>query len=274
VQSGSGSLALVAASLAELAEVNEVDVVGRQFLWILSGALSAQKVKILCKVAYRDNPDWTVVAFDRSLTPFVWKGQLVKQNRSESIPATAQTDRTVAHSGKQSLKITTDLTLKQDLLQLESGKSYLVNVWVSVNNPQLTEARLGENLGITLTFKNKQGTTLQTAPFAPAGRVMEGWQQLSGEFVCPAQAATVEVTFRKGNQAAVWFDDLRLHPVAGNMQSYVYDPASYRLMATLDENNFAAFYYYDEEGRLYLTKKETEEGVKTIAETVTHVPGK
>ena len=51
------------------------------------------------------------------------------------------------------------------------------------------------------------------------------------------------------------------------MKSYVYNPVNLRLMAELDENNYAAFYEYDDDGTLVRVKKETERGVQTIKET-------
>lgn len=51
------------------------------------------------------------------------------------------------------------------------------------------------------------------------------------------------------------------------MKSFVYDPFTLRLHAELDENNYATYYEYDEEGALVRVKKETERGVKTINET-------
>jgi hypothetical protein len=65
----------------------------------------------------------------------------------------------------------------------------------------------------------------------------------------------------------VYFDDLRLHPFNSNMKSFAYHPTSLRLLAELDENNYASFYEYDDEGTLIRVKKETERGVKTIRET-------
>jgi hypothetical protein len=63
------------------------------------------------------------------------------------------------------------------------------------------------------------------------------------------------------------FDDVRIHPFNANMKSFVYNPVNLRLMAELDENNYATFYEYDDEGTLTRVKKETEQGVKTIKET-------
>jgi hypothetical protein len=67
----------------------------------------------------------------------------------------------------------------------------------------------------------------------------------------------------------VYFDDIRIHPFNADMKTYVYDPQTLRLMAELDENNYATFYNYDEEGQLIRVKKETVQGVKTIKETRT-----
>jgi hypothetical protein len=64
-----------------------------------------------------------------------------------------------------------------------------------------------------------------------------------------------------------WFDDLRIHPFNSNMKSYAYDPITLRLMAEMDENNYASFYEYDQEGNLMRVKKETENGISTLKES-------
>ncbi|WP_431212110.1 hypothetical protein ACQ86N_41190 [Puia sp. P3] len=64
-----------------------------------------------------------------------------------------------------------------------------------------------------------------------------------------------------------YFDDIRLHPFNAEMKSYVYNPVNLRLMAELDENNYATYYEYDDDGTLIRVKKETERGIMTIKET-------
>ena len=54
------------------------------------------------------------------------------------------------------------------------------------------------------------------------------------------------------------------------MQSFVYDRQNYKPQATLDANNYATFYYYDQQGNLFLVKKETERGIMTIQESLSH----
>jgi hypothetical protein len=67
------------------------------------------------------------------------------------------------------------------------------------------------------------------------------------------------------------FDDVRIFPTLSNMKAFVYDERTLRLMATLDENNYATFYEYDEDGNLIRIKKETERGIMTSQETRVHL---
>lgn len=64
-----------------------------------------------------------------------------------------------------------------------------------------------------------------------------------------------------------YFDDIRIHPFNGSMKSYVYDGETFWLTSELDDNNYATFYEYDQEGGLVRIKKETSRGVVTIQET-------
>ena len=58
----------------------------------------------------------------------------------------------------------------------------------------------------------------------------------------------------------VYFDDIRMIPDNSNMQSFVYHPVNLRLMAQLDENNYATFYEYDDDGTLIRVKRRQNEG--------------
>ena len=98
-----------------------------------------------------------------------------------------------------------------------------------------------------------------------SGPVLEEWQRVEEMFHIPAGYPIVEVYLNAPSYTA-WFDDLRIHPFQGNMKSYAYDQTSLRLMAELDENNFATFYEYDQEGQLMRVKKETVKGIVTLKE--------
>jgi hypothetical protein len=162
------------------------------------------------------------------------------------------------------------MNFRQEMLQLEQGKTYWVNVWVSVENANRSIPKLADNLGIELTFLNRQQQPISTVSFQPVGTIIEGWQQIKGTFISPIKNPLVEIKFKPGSTGTAYYDDLRLQPEKGNMKAYVYDIKDYRLRAILDEENYASFFYYDAEGNLYLTKKETEKGTKTITENVSY----
>lgn len=99
--------------------------------------------------------------------------------------------------------------------------------------------------------------------------IINGWQKLDYEFTVPASTASgnIAVTLHNSGRNQVYFDDIRIHPFNASMKSMVYDPYSLRLMAELDDRNFATIYEYDEEGTLVRIKKETEKGIYTIKES-------
>jgi hypothetical protein len=103
----------------------------------------------------------------------------------------------------------------------------------------------------------------------PKGPVIEGWQRVDTMFTVPSNATKAKLSLGSDSAIKVYFDDLRIHPFNADMKTYVYDPQTLRLMAEMDENNYATMYNYDEEGQLIRVKKETVQGVKTIKETRT-----
>jgi hypothetical protein len=103
----------------------------------------------------------------------------------------------------------------------------------------------------------------------PSGTIIEGWQRVDTSFFVPINATTASLVLGTDSAINVYFDDLRIQPFNADMKTYIYDPTTLRLMAELDENNYATFYNYDEEGQLVRVKKETIQGIKTIKETRT-----
>lgn len=101
-------------------------------------------------------------------------------------------------------------------------------------------------------------------------KIIEGWQQVECTFDLPDNAdGLISISLKSTGEyeAIVYFDDIRVHPFDAQIQTYVYDPISHRLVAQLDQNNFATFYEYDHEGNLTRVKKETERGIVTIQES-------
>jgi len=136
---------------------------------------------------------------------------------------------------------------------------YVISGWVKEKPGNF----INYNSGIQISlFHNNSLVAKDT--FLPSGNIIEGWQRIYGVFTIPSGSDQIELKFKTNDTA--YFDDIRIHPFASNMKTWVYDERTLRLMAELDENNYAAFYEYDNEGQLIRIKKETERGIMTIKE--------
>lgn len=138
------------------------------------------------------------------------------------------------------------------------------SIFTNFNNttPTLTYPHVGLSVVIN-------GSGLTVSPKASA--IINGWQKLEYEFTVPAtgftSASSISVSLLNNGTNDVFYDDIRIHPFNSSMKSMVYDPQTLRLMAELDDRNYATFYEYDEEGTLVRVKKETEKGIYTIKES-------
>ena len=142
------------------------------------------------------------------------------------------------------------------------GEKYIVSAWVK---EEIINALTYEKAGIAFDF---EGSDVRLGPYKAKGAIIDGWQRIEEEFTVPEGSTSITVQLVNGsNSHDVFFDDIRIHPFNSNMKSFVYDPVSLKLMAELDENNYATFYEYDEEGALIRVKKETERGIVTIQES-------
>lgn len=156
----------------------------------------------------------------------------------------------------------------------ESGK-YVVSGWVKEIHT-LQQQTYSSYIKVDVT-----GTTsVYSLNVYPTGNIIDGWQRMIGIITIPslfgATNPKLEISLNCNNSSSneCYFDDIRFYPYNGNMKSFVYDEDTQRLMAELDENNYATFYEYDLEGGLVRVKKETERGVFTIQETRSNNPKK
>jgi len=271
IRIAAGNTAVVEASMDQLEDVTDVDVSTIVTYWFfIRDVHSYTRNRIICKRAHPDNPAWSIIVLNTAPFPLVWAGNLRIKN-VVSPAVTADLDKTWAHSGKKSIKITTAKSFRQDLLNPDKGKNYYINAWVSVGNPNVGTPTPPAGLGIDVIAYQKNGQQIALSPLKPTGNIIEGWQQIKGSFSFPQNTAYFEIRFNPTSTGApAWYDDLRFHPEDGNMKAYVYNPGDYRLQAILDEENFATYFYYDREGSLYLTKRETQDGIKTLSENVSY----
>lgn len=142
------------------------------------------------------------------------------------------------------------------------GEKYILSAWVK---DDVTTQPLTYTGKIQIEYFSNSG--IGTIDCTPQGNIIDGWQLITKEFVVPADIGNGSLTFKLVPNGTSYFDDIRFSPFNGNLKSFVYDPQTQRLMAELDENNYATFYEYDKEGGLVRVKKETEKGIYTIQET-------
>lgn len=156
----------------------------------------------------------------------------------------------------------------------------LQNIGSLLNNPQLIPGGLTGTLGgitgltasgdikIKCTTNTGSETVLATA--TAEGKSIDGWRQINATFDIPANVRSISIELTPGTRA--WYDDIRVQPFNSIMKTYVYDANTLRIMATLDENNYASMYEYDSEGNLARTKRETEDNIITLQEIRTAKP--
>jgi len=164
-----------------------------------------------------------------------------------------------AHSGSYSLSTASSATLQFPMAANPVGNG----------QPQYKNFTMEHNQRYLLSywFRPHSISSLVHAYSAPLGQlrsnIIDGWQQADMIITAPSSGSTYSLTFPSG----LYIDDIRMLPLNANMKAFVYHPINQRLIATLDENNFASFYEYDQEGNLIRTKKETEKGIITVMES-------
>lgn len=139
---------------------------------------------------------------------------------------------------------------------------YIISAWVKDEGANSATVTTYTHAQIGISFT---GSSVTYSHLLPTGAIIDGWQRIEDEITIPSTATALNIDL-KAIGGVAYFDDIRFFPVDGSMMSYVYDPISLRLMAELDERNYATLYEYDEEGKLIRVKKETERGVMTIQE--------
>jgi hypothetical protein len=189
-------------------------------------------------------------------------------------------DTLYAHSGQYSLKLNATASISRSVYTMNEvlytrdaksqynmnsnymmkgfspipGKKYVLSFWVKDANPT------GVNPWVNVTVG---GTTYWY--YNMKAPVIEGWKRVEIVFD-HNDVNNFNLSFEPVG-GTIYLDDIRIHPYDAHMKSFVYDANNLRLVADLDENNFAAFYEYDDEGIMIRAKKETEKGIVTLRET-------
>lgn len=149
-----------------------------------------------------------------------------------------------------------------DGFELVPGKKMIASVWVKKGTG---DCHCPLYNGFTVKLRSAANSNVAT--LQAKGPIIEGWQLFETEFTVPSTDELELYMDNGGNELPLFIDDLRFHPYNANMKSFVYNPYNLKPAAELDENNYASFYEYDDDGTLIRVKKETRLGIKTIQET-------
>lgn len=160
-------------------------------------------------------------------------------------------------------KITTTKNALLPVFAPAPSKDIVISAWVKEAQDCKCTSYTNNQIVVVVTTASGNITTVAT----PSGNIIDGWQRYEQTVNLPPSASNISFSFKATSSTTVYFDDIRIHPFNAGMKSFVYDSRNLRLMAELDNNNYATFYEYDDDGTLVRVKKETDRGVKTIKET-------
>lgn len=181
----------------------------------------------------------------------------------------------VSHTGKYSLRCYTAKSFNLKLkgsdawymknysyirdFGIDTNKKYIISLWLKPVGGTYADAEtVASNTEMAVT----DNTMSHLYSFQLKTGSIDGWYK--AECIIDPRVNVIQVEMFLSANA--YYDDIRFIPLDATMKSFVYDPLSFKLQALLDENNFATFYEYDQEGLLIRTKKETDRGIMTIGE--------
>jgi hypothetical protein len=140
---------------------------------------------------------------------------------------------------------------------------YQVSCWVKpMNNLASTKASIS-----AATFDVNRNLIGNSVSSTFSEEDYGEWKRIVFKLTIPSGSTPAKYlrVFLNGGSNGAYFDDFRIHPLSAAMKSYVYDEQQ-RVIAELDENNYASYYIYNNRGELISIRKETSKGVQTVTE--------
>ena len=183
-------------------------------------------------------------------------------------------DKKKAHTGKQTMKVIGSTIFDQPKIKVLNDKSYVLSMWISRANTDVSTYKATSLIQACMMDVNGNAFLEIPNSVVTYGKVIEGWQKVEIEFKIsctdPAYTNYLKKIFGiriNPGASALYVDDVRFAPKIGGLSSSVYDNKTYWLSAVLNVDNYATFFYYNEQGSLTLKKQETEKGIFTISES-------
>ncbi|MEM8566147.1 MAG: hypothetical protein AAGF85_06770 [Bacteroidota bacterium] len=166
---------------------------------------------------------------------------------------------TSGHSGSASVVLpgaTDGLHLKTPLLIMNStSNEIIVQAWVK-----------GIDSNLNVDLYSETGTLISSNNWPILSRSGE-WALASVAISVGISKYSLRLYYSGSPMPGAAMDDIRVQPLDAEMNCYVYDPKTLRLLTVFDDQHFGLYYQYNEEGKLIRKKIETERGIKTIQET-------
>lgn len=145
-------------------------------------------------------------------------------------------------------------------------QKFVVSFWAKPSN---ASGIMTDYSGISAQFY--AGSSALAILSLKKSKLVEGWQQYEYLIsIDPMVDGNFILSLMNQNSVPCYYDDVRIFPFKSNIKCYVYNNQDHKLMAELDENNYATFYEYDQEGKLIRVKRETERGIFTIQQSINH----
>ncbi|MBA4241929.1 MAG: hypothetical protein C0448_14480 [Sphingobacteriaceae bacterium] len=169
------------------------------------------------------------------------------------------------HTGKKSIKGTGNQMFNMavsvgsgtNYFTPSSNKKYTISTWFKTANgkPEIVVS----------------GSGVQSSEIILDNIKIEGWQKVELNFTTK-NVGNITIQFKVNGVSTNWYmDDIRIQPFQSTLKTFVYNPKNLWLVAELDNQNYATFYNYDEEGTLTQVKKETVKGVQTLKTTRSNI---
>ncbi|MBK9982651.1 MAG: hypothetical protein IPP15_09525 [Saprospiraceae bacterium] len=142
--------------------------------------------------------------------------------------------------------------------EITAGRSYRVSVWVHKNSPSSASLILSLNGSHSSTGIQGDVNIYKNIEKSDASNTMVGdWTLMTSTIDVPIDYLPTggslndfrAYLYNPGNSTS-YFDDLMIRPMDISITGNVIDEKSGRMLATLDFNNFATRFAYDNEGRI------------------------